>query len=128
MKHLTYILLALFATCAHAGDTWEEPENQWAIAALGAETLAFGEARGAVIRHNHEYDSSFVGPVETPTRVEHSQSIAKVNAIFAASTLAGYLIADALPHPYRKAFLQAATVVEVSYVAHEMKIGVKMRF
>lgn len=127
MKHLTCILLALFATCAHAGDDWQEPENQWAIAAIAGGTLAWGETRGSVIRHNREADN-FIGPIITPIHVGHQESIAHVNAIFAASAIAGYFIADALPHPYRKDFLEAVTAVEVGYVAHKLNVGVKIRF
>lgn len=53
-------------------------------------------------------------------------TVGRVNALFAVTTLAQVLIAQALPHAWRAPWIAAGVALELSMVAHNAAIGIRV--
>jgi len=106
--------------CALAGDPWDTTDKALGGAALASTLLDWSQTR-YIARHPDQYREL------NPTLPDHPTT-GRVDAHFAGSIIIGGLVANWLSSDYRKGFLSGVTVIEVSTVAHNYSVGIKMQF
>ena len=68
------------------------------------------------------------GIIELNPLLGRCPSLAKTNEYFAASTAAFFYLSETLKPEYRKAFLIGVGMLEASAVAHNVRLGVNIKF
>lgn len=113
------LLLALLPSLAFADD-WTTPDT-WRESTYMVLHAADWVQTGKIARDPDRWQE------ENKILGEHP-SIGRVNTYFAATALAHYAIAAALPAPWRARFQCLSVVIEASSVANNHSIGLRVRF
>ena len=120
---LTIFFLAvalIFSSLDAKADTWDTTDKVLGVTALTLEVMDWGQTREIAKNPKQWYEKGHFLP-------EHP-SVAEVNKHFISSIIMATLIADALPSPYRKAWLASAIVFEFRSVRNNHLLGIKMSF
>ena len=116
MKYLIVILGILLSTSCLAAD-WDKTDKILFGSFLVFETADYLQTKQLL---------------DTPGLHEHNPFLKDnkkyVTPYFAGCVLTGYLIADYLSPPKRKAFLIALNMLEVGMVGNNYKLGIRLKF
>ena len=130
--HLLLLLLLSFISSANA-----EPWSKWDSALAGAAVTTIGIDWGQTRWMVKNPCINAGGGTDCPDPYYENGIIAKrfigehpttgqVDRYFLAYAATTLLVADWLSPPLRKGFLALTTVVQIGYVSHNYRIGVKM--
>lgn len=123
LVYITFILLALsIASNARAGDEWDTYDKSVFVAHQVFRTVDMFQTQD-IYNHKEFYE---MNPIID--RGVNKFGTHFIPVYFVAMGVAEYLIADALPDPYRKVFLTAGTMVTIGLVHHNKSIGLGMSF
>lgn len=116
-QRVIIVALCLLAGPVHAGEPWDAVD-----ATLGATAAA---ALVVDWRQTREIRAPMI---ETNRILGEHPSTARIDGYFIGAALVGYLIADALPRPWRRAFLTGGAVIELTVVRKNRLIGLHWGF
>jgi len=116
MKYLSALLL-IISIPAHAG--WTTGEKVAEVTYLTLHTADWLQTR-FIAKHPQTYYESF------NTVLGSHPSVGKVNLWFASTALLQPLIADALPHSWRKLWIGTGIGMEFILTTHNAQIGIRM--
>jgi len=120
MRFLLLLLLSLI------GDARAESWSKWDTA-LGSAAVTTLVIDWDQTRYMAKYPGEFREDGTIAKRfIGESPTVGQVDRYFLASIATTLLIADWLSPPLRKGFLALTTVVQIGYVSHNYRIGVKM--
>lgn len=119
-KRAALLIITLAALCGAArAQSWTDEQRTLGAMYLTAHAIDWAQTR-QIIREPGMWE---LNPI-----LGRHPSRARVNAYFALTPLAGYLVLDALPSQHRTTALKVITTLEIATVARNHYIGVRIRF
>ena len=111
---------ALVTPAAQAGDEWTSPQIEKAVALAALTVADWGQTRN-IARHPYSW-------TERNPLIGEYPSVGRVDRYFAASMLLGAIALDALPTRWRDTALTVGIAYQAGFVAHNLSLGVAVRF
>jgi hypothetical protein len=121
MKYLLALMLSLSTVPALAWSHWTAEQRAWYMASNVAIVADWSTTRDLSRRYHEGYHE--INPV-----LGRRPSTREVDRYFVGALIAHYFVADWLPDQHRTFYLQTVTVVEGALVAHNLSIGLRLRF
>jgi hypothetical protein len=115
-----FLALCLWASTAQGGEAWDTTDKALGAAALTLWVVDFGQTRYIAKNPYRYYEYN-------PLLGKHP-SVSRVNKVFIAGGIAGYLFADYLSSDNRKGFLATFAVIELAVTRHNRYVGIKLEF
>ncbi len=117
MRRLLILLAFCAATAAHAADPWDVTDKALAATAMTSLAIDWRQTQTIAENPNRWYE---LNPI-----LGHHPSIGAVNRHFAFNAVLIGTIANYLPSKYRKVYLGAVSVVELSFAKHNYGLGIR---
>lgn len=123
LSRLFSLALALALPAAGAArDPWDATDTALGAVALGALALDWGQTR-YIATHPERFHEHAAARV-----IGEHPSLGRVNSYFLVRMLGTVAIAEALPSPWRTAFLGGTVAIELRAVRRNASLGIKVEF
>jgi hypothetical protein len=121
MKYLLALIITLYSVPGLTWSDWTPEQRNWYVASNVAIMADWSTTRDLSRRYHEGYHE--INPV-----LGRRPSTSEVDQYFIGAIIAHYFIADWLPNQHRTFYLKTVTVVEGALVAHNLSIGLHLRF
>lgn len=119
MKYLMIAFILMLSSQAQAFDEWDKTEIGMEIVYVGLHLVDWGQTLDI---ENHP------GLYETNPILGKHPSRGKINAMFFTGLVLQPIIAHALPHKWRKAWIGSGIMLEAGCVGNNIHVGIGASF